>query len=70
MAKLKDTEVLGTLKATSFIKAGGLSSEFLAADGSTKSTDNFVQIGNVNQSIAGVKTFTGSVIVPDVNISM
>jgi len=68
MAILKNTEVSGALKATSFVKSGGLPSEILKADGSVESSNNYVKTAD-NQTITGNKTFTGVVFVPDVTIS-
>ena len=67
MAKiLKNTEISGALKATSFKKLGGTSSQLLKADGSVENYNIFLQTTNTSQAISGTKTFTGTLIVPDI----
>jgi len=51
--------IVGTLNATTLVKNGGTSAEFLKADGSVDSS-TYVDT-STNQSIAGIKTFTTSV---------
>jgi len=51
--------IVGTLNATTLVKSGGTSAQFLKADGSVDSS-TYVDT-STNQSIAGIKTFTTSV---------
>jgi hypothetical protein len=49
----------GSITADSFVKSGGTSSQYLMADGSVSSTQNFVDLTSA-QTIAGVKTFSSN----------
>jgi hypothetical protein len=59
--------IVGTLEATTLVKTGGTSSQFLKADGSVDS-NTYVTL-DTNQTISGIKIFTSTIYANEILLS-